>query len=78
MHGPNKMMVRKKMMDSMMKEKPMGEFKKPSPQVEMGSDQEGYESFMVTPEEKDMILSMRKQGSGDHQSSEGDMTGMDS
>lgn len=73
-----KMMLRKKAMDSMMKEKPSIPIKKrPVPGMEHaheGSDAEeasesqgqedaekqGYESFMVSPEEKQMILTMRK------------------
>lgn len=64
MYG-NKMNLRKKAMDSMMREKPAMEFKKRS-SPEMGGEENGEESgmisMMVTPEEKEMILSMRDEG----------------
>lgn len=67
----NKMALRKKAMDSMMREKPAMEFKKrPMPDME-GQVEDAAESgeepgegemvsFMVTPEEKEMILEMRQ------------------
>jgi hypothetical protein len=64
-----KMMIRKKAMDMEMRMKPEMPIKKRSamqvevePQ-EMTSDdqqQEGYEAVMLSPEEKQMILAMRK------------------
>lgn len=72
----NKMMIRKKAMDSMMKEGPAVEYKKkPQPMMdemdlEVGGDEMedeqspeemGFVQFMVSPEEKQMILNARKQ-----------------
>lgn len=71
-----KMMIRKKAMDMEMRARPSSPIKKrpipgqdPSEMNEPGEGtpgeeaedaQEGYEAFLVSPEEKQMILSMRK------------------
>lgn len=73
----NKMALRKKAMDAMMKEAPSMQYKKkampqemqmqePEQENESGmeNEQEGYEQFMVTPEEKQMILEMRMKKGG--------------
>jgi hypothetical protein len=81
----NKNSMRKKAMDSMMKEGPAMSFKKkpamgidpeemsdPEDLLDGGKDeaqeeqaeQAGYQSFMVSPEEKAMILQMRQKKKG--------------
>lgn len=71
-----KMMIRKKAMDMEMKAKPsipikkrpqpgmgqeeMNEPGEGTPGEEQDDAQEGYEAFLVSPEEKQMILSMRE------------------
>ncbi len=65
-----KMNIRKKAMDSMMTDGSAPLRRKPAPQVEgegmsENAEQEGYEQFMVTPEEKQMILDMREGKSGE-------------
>lgn len=67
----DKMMIRKKAMDQMMREKPELPIKK-KPEPMMGQEQEGFESFMVTPEEKEMILEMRKAKGGGAQEEDGE------
>lgn len=74
MFGKEKMGIRKKAMESMMEEGPAIAIKIKSkaeaPESPEQMEKEGYESFMVTPEEKEMILSMRKQTGGDMGESE--------
>jgi hypothetical protein len=61
----DKMNVRKKAMEQMMREKPEISIKpKDSMESEemdgIEAEKEGYESFMVSPEEKKMILALRE------------------
>lgn len=69
-----KMDIRKKAIDSMMasEEAPVL-MKKPKPEEE--NEKEGYESMLVTPEEKEMILQSR--GEGEEQESGADEMGME-
>lgn len=73
-----RMMMRKKAMDMMMKEGPGMKMpmKKPPMAMEMESDEQsgqGFEQMMVTPEEKEMILSMREKSGAEEESSEAEM-----
>jgi hypothetical protein len=71
MYGSNKLLMRKKAMDSLMKEKPMVEMKKRPMEAPAESGEEGeggFVSFMVSPEEKAMILEMRKEKGGEEAS----------
>ena len=58
----DKMMMRKKAMESMMKDAPSIEMKKQEMPMEEGAEQEGFVSMMVSPEEKEMILEARLGG----------------
>ena len=60
MFGKSNMQSRLKAMDSMMEEGPALK-KKPAPGEE---SQEGFESMLVSPEEKQMILDMRAKEEG--------------
>ena len=71
----NKAPVRIKAMNAMMKEKPSFAMKKPQMDQESqmeGEASKGLISMPVTPEEKQMILKMRKMGG-----MEGQMEGME-
>jgi hypothetical protein len=74
----DKSMMRKKAMDSLMKEGPsiMVSIKKKNPMMQDkqddGADQEGMVSMLVTEEEKAMIEDMRKKGGQDDQNGEQD------
>ena len=64
----NKMSIRKKAMESMMKsESPIAMKKKPMMEEmpeEGGAEKEGYEAVMLSPEEKQMIMELRKKAKG--------------
>lgn len=78
----DKMMLRKKAMDEMMKEEPGISIKIKSkmedemPEEEMSEDEKGsYVQMMITPEEKAMILKMRKGEPMEKEDSEEEMMG---
>lgn len=68
-----KMMMRKKAMDMMMKEGPSMKMPmKKSSMMDMGEDSEaeGYEQMMVSPAEKQMILAIREKSGANTQAEE--------